>query len=180
MLGSDLKPETQNSKLQAQPGLTLRFIRDGEEEDVCAFVHRVFDQAIAPTYTEKGQRNFKEYADPGEMSRRVGADHFVLLADVEGDLVGMIEVRRHRHVSLLFVEPQFQGKGIGKVLLEKAVELCRASDPQLREMTVNSSPNALGAYERMGFAATSGEQVISGVRFVPMKKMIGEDSGDKR
>jgi GNAT superfamily N-acetyltransferase len=99
-------------------------------------------------------------------------DHFVLLALAGGDIAGMVEIRRHRHVSLLFVSPGFQGKGVGGLLLEKAVELCRKTDPQLREMTVNSSPNALRAYERMGFAPTGGEQVICGVRFIPMKKVL--------
>jgi GNAT superfamily N-acetyltransferase len=106
------------------------------------------------------------------MSARVNTDHFVLQAMAGGDIAGMVEIRRHCHVSLLFVAPGFQGKGVGGLLLEKAVELCRKKDTQLREMTVNSSPNALRAYERMGFAPTGGEQVICGVRFIPMKKVL--------
>ena len=106
------------------------------------------------------------------MFARVNSDHFVLLALADGDIVGMIEMRRHCHVSLLFVGPELQGKGIGGELLGIAVELCRTKDPQLRKVTVNSSPNALGAYARMGFAATGGEQNINGVRFIPMKKIL--------
>ncbi|MCK5308764.1 MAG: GNAT family N-acetyltransferase, partial [Zetaproteobacteria bacterium] len=29
-----------------------------------------------------------------------------------------------------------------------------------------------GAYERMGFAPTGGEQIIYGVRFIPMRKKL--------
>ena len=89
-----------------------------------------------------------------------------------GDVVGMIEMRRNRHVSLLFVEQEFQGKGVGGELLGRALELCRRTDSQIREVTVNSSPNAVKAYERMGFQSTGGEQNISGVRSVPMVKVL--------
>jgi len=159
-------------ELQPMAGLTYRLMRDGEERAVCDLIHRVFDISVAPLYTKKGQLNFKEYADHKEMSARINSDHFVLLALTEGSIVGMIEMRRHRHVSLLFIGPEFQGKGIGGELFGKAVDLCRSITPQLKEVTVNSSPNALEAYERMGFAPTGGEQVIYGVRFIPMKKKL--------
>jgi GNAT superfamily N-acetyltransferase len=168
----NLKPETGNSKRQPPAGITYRLMRDGEEQAVCDLVHRVFDLSVAPLYRKGGQRNFKQYADPAEMSERVHSDHFVLLALAGGDIIGMIEIRRHRHVSLLFVEPKFQGKGVGGELLGKALELCRRKDSQIREVTVNSSPNAVKAYERMGFQSTGEEQVISGVRFIPMKKVL--------
>jgi GNAT superfamily N-acetyltransferase len=84
----------------------------------------------------------------------------------------MIEMRRHGHCSLLFVEPEFQGQGVAAELLGRGVELCRTSESQIREVTVNSSPNARGAYERMGFETIGPEQVISGVRSVPMKKVL--------
>jgi len=153
--------------------LTFRLMRHGEERAVCEMVHRVFDDSVAALYSKRGDRSFKKYCDPEEMSHRVHTDHFVLLSLADGFIVGMIEMRRHRHISLLFVDPEFQGRGVGWELLQKAVELCRLTDPLLRELTVNSSPNALGAYERMGFVSIGGEQVISGVRFVPMKKMLG-------
>jgi GNAT superfamily N-acetyltransferase len=174
VMTNNSKPETQNPNPQPLAGLAIRFMHDGEERAVCDMVRRVFDLSVAPLYSEKGQRSFKDYADPEEMSARIDSDHFVLLAMTGGEIVGMIEIRRHRHVSLLFIAPEFQGKGIGGLLLGKAVDLCLITDPQLREMTVNSSPNALRAYERMGFAPTGGEQVICGVRFIPMKKVLIE------
>lgn len=147
-------------------------MRSGEERAVCDLVHRVFDLTVAPLYSRKGQRNFKKYADHEEMSARIRSDHFVLLAVVDTAIVGMIEIRRHQHVSLFFVQPESQGEGIGRDLLEKAVGVCRSEKPQLGEVTVNSSPNALSAYERMGFIPTSGVQEISGVRFAPMVKKL--------
>ena len=136
-------------------------------------VHRVFDLSVAPLYSKKGQQNFKKYVDPEEMSARVHAHHFVYLALADGDIIGMIEMRRHRHVSLFFVEQEFQGKGVGRELLSLTVEFCLSNNLPLKEVTVNSSPNAVKAYERMGFQSTGREQNISGVQSVPMVKVLG-------
>ena len=170
--GVNLKPETRNSKLQPQAGFTFRKMHHGEERDVCHLIHRSFEHSVATACTKRGQRNFKKYADPEEIARRVRTDHFVLLALSGGDIVGMIEMRNHRHVSLLFVDPEFQGRGVGGELFEKAVESCRSTYPALAVVTVNSSPNALRAYERMGFTVTGREQNINGVRSVPMEKVL--------
>jgi len=141
----------------------------GEVEDVCRFVNNVFDRSVAAHCSEKGRRSFREYADPEAMSHRIRTDHFVLLGEEDGRLSGMIEVRGHRHVSLLFVDLQQQGRGLGHALLQRAVEICQAEDPNVREITVNSSPNAVEIYERMGFDAIGREQSIKGVRSTPMK-----------
>jgi GNAT superfamily N-acetyltransferase len=140
-----------------------------EAADVCRFVNGVFESSVAPLYTKRGLRNFREYADSEAMSQRARSDHFVLLAVENGRIAGMIEMRDHKHVSLLFVEPDRQGRGLGKQLLQKALEVCRSAEPDIQEITVNSSPNAVSAYERMGFEATGREQTINGVRSTPMR-----------
>lgn len=50
-------------------------------------------------------------------------------------------------IEMLFVSPNERGKGIGKALIQKAVERYGAW-----EVTVNEqNPQAVGFYERMGF-----------------------------
>jgi GNAT superfamily N-acetyltransferase len=147
-------------------------MRDGEEKVVCHLVNSSFAHSVAPAYTKRGQRSFREYANAEEMARRVKSDHFVLLALSDGDIIGMIEMRNHCHVSLLFIDSAFQGRGVGRGLFEGALDLCRSAKPQLKGVTVNSSPNALAAYERMGFSAIGREQDIGGVRSVPMEKVL--------
>lgn len=148
---------------------SYRFMSDEEVTVVCQLVNSVFDRSVAPLYTKKGRRNFREYADQEAMSSRVRSDHFVLLAIGDGRIAGVIEVRDHRHVSLLFIEPDQQGRGLGRELLRRAQEICRSADPGLGEITVNSSPNAVEIYKRMGFESTGNEQDINGVRSTPMR-----------
>jgi GNAT superfamily N-acetyltransferase len=68
---------------------------------------------------------------------------------------------------MLFVRPSHQRSGIGRGLLEAAITL--AGDPDCG-LTVNSSPNAVSAYQHMGFQVTDSEQCVHGIRFVPMHR----------
>jgi hypothetical protein len=50
----------------------------------------------------------------------------------------------------------------------------KTAKPDLEKITVNSSPDAVGASRRMGFIPTSEEQLVNGVRFVPMGLSLSE------
>jgi predicted GNAT family N-acyltransferase len=104
---------------------------------------------------------------------RLSANSFMLAAEIDGELVGIIGVRDWSLVFLLFVRGDQQGKGIAKSLLAEALQRCRTANPDLAQVTVNSSPNAVGAYRRMGFIPTSEEQLTNGVRYVPMALDLG-------
>jgi ribosomal protein S18 acetylase RimI-like enzyme len=66
-------------------------------------------------------------------------------------IVGVIEVRQFRHISLLFVDDRFQRQGIARALVRHAVARCLSRRPDLRQITVRSSPYAVPIYERLGF-----------------------------
>jgi GNAT superfamily N-acetyltransferase len=145
-----------------------RFMVPGEEGCVCDLVCRVFDECIAPEYEANGVREFHDYVYPEGLAARAAQGHFVLLAEARGELVGALEVRDHQHVSLLFVDKKLQRRGIARSLLKAAVGICLMGAPGVRELTVNSSPNSVPAYERLGFTATGPEETVNGIRFVPM------------
>jgi GNAT superfamily N-acetyltransferase len=146
----------------------------GEEAEVCHLVHRVFDEFVAPHYVQKGIQEFRKYVDPLALQQRSRESHFVLVATSPDQMVGMIEMRSHSHVSLLFVDQQFQGKGISRELLHRALTICRRHRPDLAQVSVNSSPNAVPIYKRLGFVPWSPEQTVNGIRFVPMLLDLSE------
>jgi len=143
-------------------------MKPGEEETVSRLVARVFHGHVAPLFAEEGIEEFLRYIDPGAILARLERNSFLLVATGGGQMVGAIAVRDYEHVSLLFVETAFQRQGIGRDLLDRAVETCRTRRPDLREVDVNSSPNAVPAYERLGFRQLRPEQIENGIRFVPM------------
>ena len=69
------------------------------------------------------------------------------LAIVDGEVAGFIELIG-AHVSNLFVDPGFQGRGVGSRLMA-AAEAAVEGDLTLSVFTVN--PGARRLYERLGF-----------------------------
>ena len=146
----------------------IRPMQPGEETQVFRLVERVFNEFVAPTYSEAGVAEFFRYAQVEELAQRSQTNHFVLLAVVERNPVGMIEVRDNRHVSMLFVDRSFQRQGICRALLQQAIDKCRRHHPDLNQISLHAAPNSVPIYERLGFRPEYSGQVIDGMRFIPM------------
>ncbi len=155
--------------MTANHSIQIRPMEPDEIQAVSDLVFRSFKNNVAPYYSEEGVETFFDYANPKALSERFLKDHFILVAVEKQALVGMIEIRNNRHISLLFVEPMQQQKGIGKGLLERAIALSRQSDPESKGLTVNSSPNSVEAYKRFGFAPTDSFREKNGIQFMPMR-----------
>lgn len=148
--------------------LTYRLMSSADVLDVSKLVARVFNEFNAPGYSAKGVQEFHRYSQPSAFHARQQTDHFALISRVQDQVVGMIEVREYHHVSLLFVAPEFQRRGIAKELLHRALLLCHANEPKLAKISVNSSPYAVPIYEKLGFCRTGEQQVSNGISFIPM------------
>jgi GNAT superfamily N-acetyltransferase len=148
--------------------LQIRPARSNEYQEVSELVLRVFDLDVAPLYVAEGVEVFHSYSQAAAMRERAGAGHTILVAELEGRLVGAAEVRDFNHLSLLFVERQCQRNGIGRILLLEVLRICRDHNPDLKAITVHSSPNAVEAYKQLGFCATSALQRENGIDYVPM------------
>ncbi len=160
--------------------MTYRNMRPGEEIRVIALVSKVFSRFVAPLYSSEGVTEFMRYADPSKLAERSKGNHFVLLAEANTELVGTIEIIECRHVALFFVASEYQGKGIGRKLLKKAVQRCVVENPELTEITVNSSPNAVSAYRVLGFRERDEEKTVNGIRFVAMSLELRNRSSQQR
>lgn len=155
----------------------IRKMEPGEEEQVCRLVRQVFNEFVAPLYTQEGAEEFLRYVDSDLMAKRARSNHFALLAEAGGNLVGAIELRDFSHVSLLFVAREAQRRGIAKRLLQEALTIAIESEQELSEVSVHSSPNAVEAYEKLGFQPEGPEQLEHGIRFIPMKMRIKKADG---
>ena len=147
--------------------IIYRQIEPFETAAAAALAREVFDQFVAPHYQQDGVSEFHQYASDDALSQRHEKDHITLIAEHSGELVGMLHLRKPSHVAMLFVRSAFQHKGIGRGLLAAADALIGDADC---EITVNSSPNAISAYEHLGFRTIGAEQCVRGIRFIPMRK----------
>ena len=148
--------------------LAYRLMSPDDAEGVSALILLSFDEFIAPEYSEQGIAEFHHYVDAEAIRRRIQHDHFVMVAESEGVLAGMIEIRDCNHVALLFVSKDFHHRGIARSLVDHALLKARATRADLARVTVNSSRHGVPAYEKIGFRQTGPERTVNGIVFIPM------------
>jgi GNAT superfamily N-acetyltransferase len=147
------------------------------EEDtpqVSEMLLRLFERYIAPDFSAADRSGIRQYLSESALRARLWSEHFTILAQhahhsanppdggmtaginstklLAGTIAGMIEVRNHKHITLLFVDEPYQGCGIGRALLEQAIDRCRNRFPHLTHITVNASPFAAPIYRHWGFS----------------------------
>lgn len=122
----------------------------------------------APEYEPLGVKNFHEFVKGKELKQLFMLDEYAVYGAFMGKLmIGVLAIRRKNHVSLLFVDEQYHRKGIASSLLKYVFKEKRKMG--ITEMTVNSSPYAVGFYHKLGFADLDKEISADGIRFTPMK-----------
>ena len=147
---------------------SFQLMQPGQEIRVCDLIIRVFEEWVAPDFSPNGVQEFLKYVQPDALRERSQANHFALVAAMGDAIVGVIEIRNHEHVSLFFVDQEHMGEGIGRELWRRALDICRRENPDVREISVNSSPYAVPIYEKLGFRQTEPERVVDGILFIPM------------
>lgn len=151
-------------------------VREAKPEDlpeIHSLVTEVFDKEVAPLYCKEGIRTFRGYIDLKHMEDRMKRTYWALVAENEkGVLMGSIFLKNRDHINLFFVKNEFSRKGVGRKLLEKALKMIMEDSPDVKKITVNSSPNAVEAYKRLGFKDTDYERSLHGIRFIPMERVI--------
>lgn len=147
--------------------IELRELRPAELSAAIEKVVEVFSEFVRPDLTEGGWTKLLEYLDTGAAIARAG-DHVTIGAFDGGALVGVLEIRRTTHISLLVVDKRNFGRGVARRLLTEACERCHQADASIEQLTVNASRYAIEAYRRLGFLETAEEMVVDGIRFTPM------------
>lgn len=72
--------------------------------------------------------------------------HLIVAENESGAPIGFMGIE-NRKIEMLFISPEFQGKGIGKEFIRHGIETY-----SINEVTVNEqNPQAIGFYEHMGF-----------------------------
>ncbi len=133
--------------------------KQGEIEEALSLVWNVFLEFEAPEYCKQGINTFETFIKNKEAISILT----FYGAFCNKQLAGVIAIRDKSHISLFFVKKQYHKKGIGKALFSEAAKSCGSE-----KITVNSSPYAVSIYKKLGFLITNKEQVVDGIRFIPM------------
>lgn len=134
-----------------------------EEQEIkvaLELVLRVFMIFEAPEYPKEGIDSFKS-----SLSSKEYIDKLTFYGAFDNDkLIGIIATRLFgSHIALFFVDREYQGQGVGRLLFDKIIEECC-----VEKLTVNSSPYATEIYHHFGFTDDMPEQIKDGIRYTPM------------
>lgn len=142
----------------------IKKITSNEYNNLKELVKRVFDSSISKDYDENGREEFFKFVNSDEKLDSLDIWGYY----IEDRLIGVIGTRDEiSHISLFFVDTEFQRHSFGKKLLQTIVE---ASKSEL--ISVNSAPSAINAYKYMGFVATDSVIESNGIKYVPMELKV--------
>ena len=101
-------------------------------------------QSVAQTHTFLTNKDIDEIENYVPQALKE-VEHLVV-AQNNSDYLGFMGIEKHR-LEMLFLAPQYIGKGVGRKLIEYGIE-----QYQINEVTVNEqNPKAVGFYEHLGF-----------------------------
>ncbi len=137
-----------------------------EVREALALCRRVFDEFVAPDYTREGRDTF--YRVTEEENNIIGwqTGEYAFYGAFSNDkIVGTAASRKNgSHIMLLFVDKAYHRRGIAAKLVKAIIR-----DSATERLTVNASPYAMAAYERMGFVSTGNAETAEGMTFIPME-----------
>ena len=94
----------------------------------------------------------QELANPGKR------DYPLFVAKQNGKVVGFvnpeIDEKGHKTISQIYIEPSFQGKGLGSLLLQKALNIL-GTDDDIYLTVISYNQKAINFYEKFGFVKTN-------------------------
>lgn len=148
-------------------------IKQNKLREALELVWEVFEKYDKPDYEEMGVATFRHFIEYGNMVEKVNQGEMNFWGCYLNNLlIGVVAVRTGQHISLLFVRDKFHHLGVASKLVKVAIAYCQSLEPKVRAITVNSSPYAVGFYEKMGFVALGPEKKADGIRFTSMRRGI--------
>ncbi len=122
-------------------------------EELLGFVRLAMERSYGAAYSAAAMAMFREYHSDETVMADVAAGG-VLVAREGGRIIGTVTVTGGE-IGRMFVSPEHQGMGIGRALMERALEHCRAQGWPL--ITAWAVPWARGFYERFGFGCVNAD-----------------------
>lgn len=136
-------------------------------DEVVELVSRISHEKILPYLNKEGQVNFTDKILPS-IKTTFGSSNFNSIKVIDNNkIIGFGAVRDGNYITHVFVDCDYQGKGVGRAILKHLLQFISGNEVSLR-----ASINAVGFYESEGFVATAEEADVGGIRFVPMSFFV--------
>lgn len=125
-----------------------------------------FYHAEKNNYSMDGMERFRDLTSPLSLSMNSLDPKLCFYGYFQdSELVAVGALKEFGHILLLYVHPDYKGKGIGSTLLEYMEEKCTADT-----LTVNSSDGAVSFYEKHGYKRVGERVICEELIHTPMNK----------
>lgn len=124
-------------------------VQPGAAAAIKAFMGRVIAEGV--TQDDELLADLRANAEANVdwwLARPDDAVHLQALAD--GRLAGVVLVKQFWNLCSLFVDPRLQRQGVGRALVDAAMERCAGRSPK-QAVWLNAAPRAIGFYRGLGF-----------------------------
>ena len=158
----------------------IRKINKNEVKTALDLALEVFMQFEAPDYTLEGVETFRrDVVENQEFINNCEKGICPIYAAFDGEkIVGIIGLKENKtHINLVFTKKEYHHQGIATAIWNFLLNDLLSENPDLTEITLNSSPYGKGFYLHIGFIPLTGEQEINGIKFTPMKYIIKKQDG---
>jgi GNAT superfamily N-acetyltransferase len=147
--------------------LIISEVREADLPAALGVARTASEADIFPTLSELGQQTLRK-AQEHDIADIVHKDYYrALKAEIDNRLAGYVAWRNGDYLAQLYVDPAWQGRGIGTALLDRMVNEVTQARIKLR-----ASLNAVSFYERYGFVQTGEVAEANNIRFVPMEYQV--------
>lgn len=149
---------------------TVRRLDAGELDAALALAWETFLEFEAPDYGPEGTDAFRRDIIENELFKsacRSGKNRMWGAFD-GGRLAGIFVMRGPSHICLVFTHKDYHRRGAATAIFQRLAADVKAENPDVRQLTLNSSPYGRPFYHHIGFIDTDVEQVKHGIRFTPM------------
>ncbi len=160
----------------AAPRVQARPARPADAAAVSRLVTATFDDQIASAYDETGRKTFRALVTADAIADRLAAGSVGVVLRETRQPVAYGE-RDGRHIRLLFVRRDRQGRGLSRRLLDALLDGLDGA-VAARSVTLNASDFALPRYRALGFVPTGPRTKRNGLHYTPMRLERGRPSDD--
>lgn len=154
--------------------LIIRRTTKDELNQVMELSLNTFMEFEAPVYSAEGVQTFKK-----DIIENVDFHNDCLTgknriwgAFAQDKLVGLFGMRGESHICLVFTHGKYHRKGIATAIFKQLLKDVKVETPDLKKITLNSSPYGVPFYHSMGFTDVEPEKTMNGIIYTPMVYVV--------
>ncbi|TDM05371.1 MAG: hypothetical protein C4K60_11290 [Ideonella sp. MAG2] len=160
------------ASVQSRPEVCIRLADPTDATEISALVCGLTDALLVDPQGDDAAAFYQSMEPVAFAQVMARSDRFYMVAEVEGQVRGMIMVKDLSYIGQFFVQAASQCGGIGSALWAAALAHAQNLRGEEGEFTVYSSLGAEPVYRRFGFKATGPTTIIGGFWCVPMSRPV--------